>query len=111
MELRWLPFASEQLKVVAEYVKENFGENTAKKSIRKILDKVNTLKLSPNIGVWDKIYSTDKINIRHLNIGPNMVFYLTDEEEIVVIAVMHYKQSPATMNSTIQYVLQNFIKR
>ena len=39
MELRWLPFASDQLKVVAEYVKENFGESTAKKSIRKILEK------------------------------------------------------------------------
>ena len=29
MELKWLPFASEQLKVVAEYVKENFGETIA----------------------------------------------------------------------------------
>ncbi len=109
MELKWLPFASEQLKVVAEYVKENFGETTAKKSIRKILDKVNGLRLSPDMGVWDKKYSSDKIKVRHLNIGPNVVFYLVDEDEVVVISVMHYKQSPATMNSTIRYVLDNFV--
>ena len=109
MELRWLPFASEQLKVVAEYVKENFGESTAKNSIRKILDKVNGLKLSPDTGIWDKKYSTEEVKVRHLNIGPNMVFYLVDEDEVVVVAVMHYKQSPATMNSTIRYVLDNLV--
>lgn len=109
MELKWLPFASEQLKVVAEYVKENFGETVAKKSIRKILDKVNGLRLSPDTGIWDKKYSSDKIKVRHLNIGPNMVFYLVDDDEIVVFSVMHYKQSPATMNRTIRYVLDNFV--
>ncbi len=109
MELRWLPFASEQLKVVAEYVKDNFGEFTAKKSIRKILDKVNGLKLSPDTGIWDKKYSTNKVKVRHLNVGPNMVFYLVDENEVVIISVMHYKQSPATMNGTIRYVLENFM--
>ena len=44
MELRWLPFASEQLQADMQYVVDNFGEITAKKSLRRILDKVNDLR-------------------------------------------------------------------
>ena len=39
-----------------------------------------------------------KIKVRHLNIGPNMVFYLIDRCEVVVIAVMHCKQSSYVIN-------------
>lgn len=54
MELRWLPFASEQLRADMQYVVDNFGEKTAKKSLRRILDKVNELRKNPDIGIWDK---------------------------------------------------------
>ena len=39
-----------------------------------------------------------KIKVRHLNIGPNMVFYLIDRCKVVVIAVMHCKQSSYVIN-------------
>ena len=29
--------------------------------------------------------------------------------EVVVIAVMHYRQSPMTINRTIRYVLDNYV--
>lgn len=38
MEVRWLPFAQEQLEVVVRYVVDNFGEMTAKNSLQSILD-------------------------------------------------------------------------
>ena len=73
IELRWLPFASEQLRADIQYVVDNFGEITAKKSLRRILDKVNELRKNPDIGIWDKKFSLDVIKVRHLNIDPNMV--------------------------------------
>ena len=39
-----------------------------------------------------------KIKVRHLNIGPNIVFYLSDICKVVVIAVMHCKQSSYVIN-------------
>ncbi len=61
MELRWLPFASEQLRA-------------------------------------------------DLNIGPNIFFYLIDRYEVVVIAVMHCKQSSYVINRAIRYALKNFFE-
>ena len=51
MELRWLPFASEQLRADMQYVVDNFGEITAKKSLRRILDKVNSKHPTPILAV------------------------------------------------------------
>ena len=51
MEVRWLPFAQEQLKVIVQYVVDNFGEMTAKKSLQTILTKVAALGSCPDIGV------------------------------------------------------------
>lgn len=105
MEVRWLPFALEQLNVVLQYVIDNFGENTARKSLKEILKQIGGLKDFPDSGIWDKRFSKAGKKIRHLNVGPNVVYYLVDLEEVVVIAVMHCKQSPTTINRTIRYVL------
>lgn len=108
MEVRWLPFAQEQLKVVVQYVVDNFGEMTARNSLQGILDKVDVLKICPGLGVLDKKFSTPMVKVRHLNVGPNVVYYLLDQDEVVVIAVMHFKQSPVTVNRTIRYVLGQY---
>lgn len=55
MEVRWLPFAQEQLKVVAQYVIDNFGEMTAKKSLRSILSKVEALGVKSDCDICVKI--------------------------------------------------------
>ncbi len=110
MEVKWLPFASKQLKEVVEYVKENFGETTARKSLNKILDKLNWVKKYPESGILDEKFSTASITIRHINVGPNLLFYFFDNENIVVIAIMHSKQSPVTINQTIDNLLTHLVE-
>ena len=44
-----------------QYVGDNFGEITAKKSLRRILDKVNELRKNPDIGIWNKKFLLDCI--------------------------------------------------
>lgn len=107
MEVRWLPFAKDQLKVVVQYVLDEFGENTARKSLQKILNKVGGLSAFPDIGVLDRKFSANGIKVRHLNIGPNIVFYIVDMNDVIVIAVMHNRQSPETINRTIRHVLDS----
>ena len=43
MVVRWLSFAQDQLKDIVQYVIDNFGEMTAKKALRRILDDTDTL--------------------------------------------------------------------
>lgn len=105
MEIRWLPFASEQLKVVLEYVIDHFGEMTARKSLRRVLDGVDVLRMYPAKGIYDKQFSKNGIAVRHLNVGPNMVYYLVDRNEVVVIAIVHCKQSPTTIHRAIKFAL------
>ena len=106
MEVRWLAFASEQLKADIQYVVDHFGEMTARKSLRRVLDAVDKLGRYPDKGVWDKKFSTSEFRVRHLNVGPNKVFYLVDANEVVVIAVMHCKQSSDVVNRAIKYALE-----
>lgn len=108
MEVRWLTFARKQLGVVIQYVNDQFGSNTAKHSLQSIMKSVNGLMKFPDSGVWDKKFSTENATIRHLNVGPNVVYYLVDLDEVVIIAVMHCRQSPNTVNRTICYVLSSF---
>ncbi len=105
MEIRWLPFASAQLKAVLEYVVDHFGEMTARKSLRRVLDGVDVLEKYPAKGIYDKQFSRNGIAVRHLNVGPNMVYYIVDRDEVVVIAVMHCKQSLTTINRAIKFAL------
>ena len=108
MVVRWLSFAQDQLKDVVQYVIDNFGEMTAKKSLRRILDDTDTLGKYPTKGIYDKKFSKNGIEVRHLNIGPNMVYYLIDEDEVVVIAVMHYRQSVDTINRAIRCAIGKY---
>lgn len=108
MVVRWLSFAQDQLKDIVQYVIDNFGEMTAKKALRRILDDTETLGKYPTKGIYDKKFSKNGIEVRHLNIGPNMVYYLIDEDEVVVIAVMHYRQSVNTINRAIRYAIGKY---
>lgn len=106
MEIKWLPFATEQLAHVIQYVADEFGRSVALRTLKRIQNKVNRLQRFPESGTWDKAFSTSQRIVRHLNIYPNIVFYLIDEDEVVVISVMHCKQSPQTMNRTIEYAIR-----
>ena len=108
MVVRWLTFAQDQLKGVVQYVMDNFGVMTAKKSLCKILNDTDTLGKYPTKGIYDKKFSKNGIEVRHLNTGPNMVYYLIDENEVVILAVMHYRQSVNTINRAIRYAIGKY---
>ena len=96
------------MKGVVQYVMDNFGVMTAKKSLCKILNDTDTLGKYPTKGIYDKKFSKNGIEVRHLNTGPNMIYYLIDENEVVILAVMHYRQSVNTINRAIRYAIGKY---
>lgn len=106
MEIIWTDLAIQQLDEIAEYVQDNFGESISRKMVRKISEQVNRLKQQPSIGKPDFEYFSNNnysdIQIRHLQIFPNLVYYLEQPERIDIICIMHCKQSPSIVANMIK---------
>lgn len=110
MEVIWSKLAVEQLSDITEYVEDNFGVNTAKKMVRNITEKVGRLLLHPSIGIPDYKFTAnigEDILIRHIQIFPNVLYYIVKSDKIIVICIMHEKQSPKTVSEKIM----DFLKR
>lgn len=103
MEIVWSQLAYEHLMDVLTYVEDNFGTLVAQKTRRKIQDKVNLLAMHPQIGIIDSDFSIifNGLTVRHLKLSPNVVYYLIDENRVVIVAILHSKQSPETVRNII----------
>lgn len=113
MDIVWSDLGAGLLKAVLEYVKDNFGENAARQTLNKISEKVELLRCFPGIGVkdFDLTDSTEFgacIEVRHLVLPPNIVYYLIDGDEIVIIAVLHAHQSRETIRDIVTDVLDKY---
>lgn len=108
MDLIWSELSKKQLALIGQYVSEQFGSRVAEKSVSKIVSKVEVLRKYPSIGSIDLRFSTREYVVRHINLYPNVVYFLVYNEKIIVIAVMHTKQSPRTVSTIIRRFLQNY---
>ena len=105
MEIVWSKLAYEHFLEILIYVENNFGMLTAQKTRQKIQDKVNLLAKHPYIGIIDSDFN---ITVRHLKLSPNVIYYLIDENRIVIAAMLHSKQSPETVRKTISEFLKQY---
>lgn len=106
MEVILTDLARLQLNSVLDYVEEEYGERTAAKTLDRIADKLRRLLMFPESGTLDAKYSTSKLLVRHILINPNIFYYIVEEDTVLIIAVMHTKQSPRTVAATIRRFLQ-----
>ena len=106
MEIIWSDLAVQQLDEIAEYVQDNYGEFTSRKMVHKITEYVNRLKVYPSIGKPDFEYfskqSNTELQVRHLQVFPNLIYYLERSDRIDIICIMHYKQSPGKVAGMIK---------
>lgn len=48
------------------------------------------------------------MEIRHLLIVPNSIYYLLDEDKVVIIGIAYVKQSPRVVTSMIKRFLEHY---
>lgn len=108
MEIIWSDPAILNLKDIAEYVSDNFGDSVSLKSIRKIMKKVEGLKRFPESGVLDQAYSSESFSVHHITLAPNVIYYLLEKDAIVVMAVVHTKRSPQYVNKLLRDFLDHY---
>lgn len=110
MELIWSQLASKHLLEVAEYVEENFGARVAEEKVDLIIKRMNRLLLFPESGVLDREYSTEDFSVHHLNMYPNVIYYMLENDHLIVMSIFHNRQSPKTMRSILKRFLETYNK-
>ncbi len=112
MEIEWTNMALAQLGDVVEYVSENFGMRTAQKTYDKINQYVQRLLKHPESGRYDGVRLSMTYPLRHLVIAPNLLYYFvnTENDRIVILAVVHCKQSARTINAILRRSLEQYRK-
>ncbi len=110
MEVEWSDMALAQLGDVMEYVSENFGERVAMNAYDKVKVKVDGLVKFPESGRYDGVKLSLRFPLRHLVIAPNVLYYFVDTEydKIVILAFVHSKQSPRTVNALLKKSLEQY---
>ena len=108
MEIIWSDIANRHLDFIAEYVEENFGSMTVAKTLDKIDKKVNALAKFPERGVLDRKYSTPDYTVHHINVDPNVIYYMVYPDAIVIGVIVHQKQSPKTVDAILKRFLEHY---
>lgn len=108
MEIIWSDLAMHDLKDIANYVSDNFGSSISVKSINKIVQRVNRLKNFPESGVLDKPYSSKIYSVHHVTINPNIIYYLLEDNAIVIMTIVHVKRSPNYINNRLKTFLEHY---
>ncbi len=105
MEIVWSDLAVRDLNDIALYVADHFGESVSEKSIDKIVKKVERLRNFPKIGALDLSYSTSTFSVRHVTLPPNVIYYLLEEDTVVIMTIVHVKRSPDYVNKLLKRFL------
>ena len=65
-------------------------------------------------GIYDACYTSwvsgQDMVIRHLLLAPNRVYYLIDDEQIVIMGIVHVKRSPQAVTSMLKRFLEEYDK-
>lgn len=78
----------------AEYCCQIFGAAS---------EKANALLNFPEQGTLDRKYSTPEYTVHHVNVDPNVIYYMVYPDAIVIGVIVHQKQSPKTVNEVLKH--------
>jgi toxin ParE1/3/4 len=116
-KIAWPPNSKEDLKCIKEYIVANFSTKTANKALNEILDSVEPLALSPEIGInFDKRLGKKldaEFTTRLLILDRNLIFYLVNEglQEIYVLRVLNARQDYMRFIAKLEQESQKYVKK
>ncbi len=110
MEIVWSDLAMRDLNEVALYVSEQFGDTVSEKTVSKIVERVERLRVFPTSGVLDRLYSSSIYTVHHVTLTPNVIYYLLEDDAIVVISIIHVKRSTRFVNKVLRNFLENYAR-
>lgn len=102
-EIVWLESAQKELDAEIEYVYNEFGEDSAKRSRIKIKAAIDPLDTFPNSGIRCNDFQYLGHNVRMIHIRQITVFYSFDDiYKVTVIAIWNNYQDPEKINDLLK---------
>ena len=90
------PAFRNDLNEIEEYIGDS-SPAAARKVVRDIVSKVETLKIFPESGPVFKSVAILKMNLRFFSCGSYMILYSYEDEIISVLRVLHMKRNIAAL--------------
>lgn len=75
-----------------EYLILEFGENTARKVIKEITDKIHLLEGNIKLGISLKELYGIETNYRYIFVAHNYIFYRIDEQNIYIVNIYNERE-------------------
>jgi plasmid stabilization system protein ParE len=101
-KLEYSPMALEDLQYIHSYILANWGENVAKRILKKITTNIRSLEEHPLLGVGLGKIIDVPTDYRYLFIDKNYIFYHLESDKVRVVRILNDQQD---------YMLQLFGKR
>lgn len=91
-KVKYSPIALEDLQLIHGYISANWGENTAKKILKKITSGISSLEQHPTLGVDLGEIIDVTTEYRYLFLEKNYVFYRVEFDKIRIVRVLNERQ-------------------
>lgn len=98
----------QHMKEISQYVADHFGQKTAVDSLLRIQKKANALVKFPEQGVLERKYSTEEYTVHHINVDPNVIYYMVYPDAVVIGIIVHKSRSHRTVNSILKRFLEHY---
>ena len=92
VKLEYSPMALEDLSYLRDYIIDNWGENIAKRTLKKITSDIKKLETYPLMGSNLAKNTDTPTDYRYLFTEKNYVFYRIEFDNIKIIRVINEKQ-------------------
>lgn len=90
-EIIYTPAAEVSLVAIAHYTQEKWGAVQRDKYLAEILDKVDTLRDSPYVGVAQEQVAQ---NLRSLYVKKHTVYYMVEQERVIIVDILGQHMDP-----------------
>ena len=107
MVVRWSGLAKETLLEILQYIERDFGVFVSQSVYERIMNHVRLLASFPFIGRVDDVHVHLEKQVRYIVCEQSLVYYLIEEDVVLIIAVFDVRRSP----QTVEHIITDFLRR
>ena len=91
-------FAWQEILRIAEYIQEEFGDESRKKFMQRVRLNKKMIGINPNIGIIEPTLSKSSVTYRSIIVGHlNKMIYRFDNKKVTVVDFWDCRRNPNTL--------------
>ena len=103
MEVIWSRLTQETLIDILLYIEEQFNTAISQRVANSVIEYTQLLESFPRIGILDKQLTTNEIEVRLINCKKNVIYYIINNQTIIIAAIFDTRRNPDVIKNIVQY--------